>query len=69
MSFWEREPIIAGKGGETVPHRREGSWNTPIGVQVSSHVRSILEYGSIIWSDAAKSHIVRLERVQHKFLT
>ena len=31
-------------------------------------MRSILEHGGIIWSGAAKSHTVRLERVQHKFL-
>ena len=33
-----------------------------------ANVRSILEYGSIIWSGAAKTHLKRLERVQHKFL-
>ena len=31
-------------------------------------VRSILEYGSVIWAGAACSHLVRLERIQHKFL-
>ena len=40
----------------------------PLITAFNSHVRSILEYGSIIWSGAAKSHTVRLERVQHKFL-
>ena len=34
-----------------------------------AHVRSVLEYCSVIWTGAAKSHTVRLERVQHKFLT
>ena len=33
-----------------------------------ANVRSILEYGSIVWSGAAKTHLQRLERVQHKFL-
>ena len=33
-----------------------------------TNIRSILEYGSVIWSGAAKSHSNRLERVQHKFL-
>ena len=33
-----------------------------------ANIRSILEYGSIIWSGAAKTHSKRLERVQHKFL-
>ena len=32
------------------------------------NVRSILEYGSVVWSGAAKTHLKRLERVQHKFL-
>ena len=40
----------------------------PLITAFNSHVRSILEYGGIIWSGAAKSHTVRLERVQHKFL-
>ena len=35
----------------------------------SANVRSILEYGTIVWSGAAKTHLKRLERVQHKFLT
>ena len=33
-----------------------------------ANVRSILEYGSVVWSGAAKTHLKRLERVQHKFL-
>ena len=33
-----------------------------------SNVRSILEYGSVIWAGAAESHTVRIDRVQHKFL-
>ena len=31
-------------------------------------VRSILECGSVVWSGAAKTHLKRLERVQHTFL-
>ena len=34
-----------------------------------ANVRSILEYGTVVWSGAAKTHLNRLERVQHKFLT
>ena len=34
-----------------------------------ANVRSILEYFSVIWSGAADSHTVRVDRVQHKFLT
>ena len=33
-----------------------------------ANVRSIMEYGSVIWNGAAKTHIDRIERVQHKFL-
>ena len=33
-----------------------------------SNVRSILEYGSVIWTGAADTHAVRIDRVQHKFL-
>ena len=33
-----------------------------------ANVRSILEYGSVVWAGAAKSHMVRVDRVQHKFL-
>ena len=33
-----------------------------------AHVRSVIEYASVIWSGAAKSHLVRFERLQHRFL-
>ena len=33
-----------------------------------AHVRSVLEYGSVIWSGAAVTHLRRLERLQHRFL-
>ena len=33
-----------------------------------SHVRSIMEYGSVVWSGAAVTHLKRLERIQHTFL-
>lgn len=34
----------------------------------NSNVRPILEYCSVIWAGAAKTHLVRVERVQHRFL-
>lgn len=34
----------------------------------SANVRSVLEFGSQIWSGAAKTHLDRIEHVQHKFL-
>ena len=27
-----------------------------------------MEFGSVIWAGAAKTHLIRLERIQHKFL-
>ena len=33
-----------------------------------AHVRPLLEYGSVIWSGAAITHLRRLERLQHRFL-
>ena len=33
-----------------------------------ANVRSILEYGSVVWAGAAKTHLARLERIQWKFL-
>ena len=33
-----------------------------------AHVRSIIEFGCVVWAGAAVSHLKRLERVQHKFL-
>ena len=40
----------------------------PIIAGYNAHIRSIMEFGSVIWGGAAKSHILRLERIQHKFL-
>jgi len=34
----------------------------------NAHVRSVLEYTSVIWSGAAVTHLARLERLQHRFL-
>ena len=34
----------------------------------NAHVRSIVQYASVIWSGAAVSHLARLERLQHRFL-
>ena len=34
-----------------------------------AHVRSVVEYGCLIWSGAAVTHMRRLERLQHRFLT
>ena len=34
----------------------------------NAHVRSVLQYASVIWSGAAVTHLARLERLQHRFL-
>ena len=34
----------------------------------NAHVRSVVEYASVTWSGAAKTHLVRFERLQHRFL-
>ena len=33
-----------------------------------ANVRSVMEYCSVIWGGAAASHVIRLDRVEHKFL-
>ena len=33
------------------------------------NVRSILEYGCVIWGVAAPTHLKRLDRIKHKFLS
>ena len=38
-------------------------------VAYCANVRPILEYGSVVWAGAAKTHLNRLERVQSKFLS
>ena len=40
----------------------------PLITAFNAHVRSVLEFGSVIWSGAAVTHMARLDRVQHKFL-
>ena len=40
----------------------------PILAAYFANVRSILEYGCVIWGGAAKTNLERLDRVQHKFL-
>ena len=40
----------------------------PVMCAYYAHVRSTIEYGSVIWSGAAASHLARLERLQHRFL-
>jgi len=34
----------------------------------NAHVRSVLEYASVVWGGAAATHHARMERLQHRFL-
>ena len=48
--------------------RRNGLNLSAVLVSYYAHVRSILEYSSVVWAGAAKTHLSRIERIQHKFL-
>ena len=37
-------------------------------VTFCANVRSILEYGCVIWGGAAETHLKRTDKIQHKFL-
>lgn len=41
---------------------------SPLIVGFNAHIRSVVEFGSVIWAGAAKTHLKRIERIQHKFL-
>ena len=41
----------------------------PILAAYFGNVRSVLEYGCVIWGGAAPTHLKRLDRIQHKFLS
>ena len=41
----------------------------PILAAYFGNIRSILEYGCVIWGGAAPTHLKRLDRIQHKFLS
>ena len=40
----------------------------PILCAYKAHLRSLIEYGSVIWAGAAVTHMRRFERLQHRFL-
>ena len=40
----------------------------PILAAYFGNIRSIMEFGCVIWGGAAKTHLDRLEKIQHKFL-
>ena len=42
--------------------------HTAVMCAFKAHVRSVLQYASVIWSGAAVSHLARLDRLQHRFL-
>ena len=51
--------------GET---RRPKLQPEPVLAVYYANIRSILEYGCVIWGGAANSHLERLDKIQHKFL-
>ena len=54
---------------QTAPCMRGSKFDpSPVLAAYYANVRSIIEYGSVLWSGAADSHLVRLERLQHRFL-
>ena len=40
----------------------------PLIVGFNTHIRSVVEFGSVVWAGAAKTHHTRIERIQHKLL-
>lgn len=45
-----------------------GLQTEPILAAYFGNIRSVLEYGCIIWGGAAKTNLDRIDRIQHKFL-
>ena len=48
--------------------RGRGFHPAPLITAFNAHVRSIIEFGSLVWAGAAKTHMQRLDRIQHKML-
>ena len=40
----------------------------PVMAAFAAHVRSVIDYASVIWCGAAVTHMARLERLNHRFL-
>ena len=59
--------LIRGMQQSAVPRRARFRFKPLLSV-FYAHVRSIIEYGSVVWSGAAVTHLKRLERIQHSFL-
>ena len=53
-----------GKNGPSL----HGTDNKSLIVTFCANVRSILEYGCVIWGGAADTHLKRADKIQHKFL-
>ena len=59
--------LIRSMQRSAVPRRARVSFKPLLSV-FYARVRSIIEYGSVVWSGAAVTHLKRLERIQHTFL-
>ena len=54
---------------QTAPCMRGARFDQrPVMTAFVAHVRSVIDYGSVIWSGAAVTHMARLERLNHRFL-
>lgn len=49
-------------------HRKPKFQKEGVIAAYAANVRSVLEFCSVIWAGAAKTHMERIERIQHKFL-
>ena len=54
---------------QTAPCMRGARFDhRPVMTAFAAHVRSVIDYASVIWSGAAGTHLARLERLNHRFL-
>ena len=54
---------------QTAPCMRGAGFDhRPVMTAFAAHVRSVIDYASVIWSGAAGTHLARLERLNHRFL-
>ena len=78
LTFSAHIDFIAGKANRALgvlirslqTSRTAGRLQTgPILAAYFGNIRSIMEYGCVIWGGAAPTHLKRLDRIQHKFLS
>ena len=70
MRLWQRQNRALGlliRTFQSASRRRNFNKRSSLAA-FNANVRPILEYSSVIWAGAAKTHLARVERVQHRFL-